>query len=171
MAAIFAGWCLQGIQAMHIADQRLDEGDQQRHPLAPSRTSYGSPATDCRAADAKAAEAPTNSALTEKCRYCLHAIIGRERRIKDHRQPVDGHDRPSTISNPCGVCIQLLEARIQKVEMIGTQRHHAGGEKVQPRPHAVPAEKHHPEEARFQKKMPSGLHRSAEGQVDAACKL
>ncbi|MNP67987.1 hypothetical protein D3C76_1638870 [compost metagenome] len=25
---------------------------------------------------------------------------------------------PLTISKPCGVCIQLLEARIQKVEMI-----------------------------------------------------
>ncbi|MCY1431024.1 hypothetical protein D9M71_469850 [compost metagenome] len=29
-----------------------------------------------------------------------------------------GTTRPSMISKPCGVCIQLLEARIQKVEMM-----------------------------------------------------
>ncbi|MCY1520579.1 hypothetical protein D9M68_553610 [compost metagenome] len=28
-----------------------------------------------------------------------------------------GITRPSTISKPCGVCIQLFEARIQKVEI------------------------------------------------------
>jgi hypothetical protein len=40
----------------------------------------------------------------------------RERRVEDDLQPIDRHHAPVDISKPCGVYIQLFEARIRVAE-------------------------------------------------------
>ena len=61
-----------------------------------------------------------------------------------------GTTRPSMISKPCGVCIQLFDARIQVAEISVPERDHDGREEMQPWPDLVPAEQHDAEEARLE---------------------
>ena len=42
---------------------------------------------------------------------------GKGRRVKDDRQPVLRNNLSVSMVKPCGVCIQLLDARIQKVDI------------------------------------------------------
>jgi hypothetical protein len=73
----------------------------------------------------------------------------RKRGIKDNRQPVLRDEMAIFDDKPCGVCIQLLEARIQKVE---TNVPSATMQvvKMQRWRHFIPAKQHHPEESRFE---------------------
>ena len=54
------------------------------------------------------------------------------------------------ISKPCGVCIQLLEARIQKAEISVPIATMTVAKKCRPRPDLVPSEQHDAEEAGFE---------------------
>ena len=53
---------------------------------------------------------------------------------------------PSRMSCPSGVCIQLLAERIQNADSVVPIATRIGGDDVQQRVHAVPAEQHDPEE-------------------------
>lgn len=62
-----------------------------------------------------------------------------------------GATRPSMTAKPCGVCIQLLEARIYVAEMSVPAANHHRGKEVEPRSDLRPFEQQHAREACLQK--------------------
>ena len=61
-----------------------------------------------------------------------------------------GTTRPFDDSKPCGVCIQLLEARIQNAEISVPIATISVAKKCRPGPTLFHAEQHHAEEAGFE---------------------
>ena len=142
----FGRLVFQRIEPVHIANQRLNGGDNQRHPqrhgehradgvgIVPSQQVPG-----CRRADEQRA------AEESRHRHMQQAV--RERRVKNHRQPVHRHHL--TIDDLKS--LRRLHPAIRCKDPEGgdnrPQRDHTGGEKVQARSDTVPAEQHHAEES------------------------
>ena len=78
----------------------------------------------------------------------MQQAVGK-RRVKDNREPVHRHHLAIDDLKP----LRRLHPAIGREDPEGgdyrPQRHHAGGEEVQARPDAVPAEQHDAEESGF----------------------
>ncbi|MNI78538.1 hypothetical protein D3C73_1349230 [compost metagenome] len=65
----------------------------------------------------QAAEAPTKNAVDRNAASAMCARRYGNDGLKTTLNQSSGTTRPSTISMPCGVCIQLFEERIQNIEI------------------------------------------------------
>jgi hypothetical protein len=116
MAAIFAGWCFKvlspwkspitawigaTITSIHIA---IDSIFRIAGLSLPFNSSH-------------AAEPPTIKAVARKAATLIWASRYGKEGLKITASQSTGTTRPPMISCPCGVCIQLLEARIQVAEI------------------------------------------------------
>jgi len=140
---------LQRVQAMQVADHGLDGRDDQQH-----RQAHRHHLADGRIIIA-AQQMPGGRRHHQQGRgeEGGHAHVQqpvRERGIEDDGQPVHGHHAPVDDF----MALRRLHPAVRGDDPggrdQGTQRHHGRGEHVQAWPHAVPAEQHHAEEARFQ---------------------
>ena len=140
---------LEGIQAVEVADHRLNRRHEQRHPHG-HRQHFTN-----RRVVATAQQVPGRRGADEEGR-------GKERGGGHMRQPVrergvEYHGKPVHRDHPAVDNLEALrgvhpavggenpEGRNQR-----TDRHHHRGKEVQARADAVPAKQHDPEEARFE---------------------
>ena len=140
---------LQGIQAMGVADARLNRRDDQRHPHRHREHTLNGRAFIAAQQMPCARCADEEGGGKERSGRHMQQTV-RERGVKDHFKPV--------CRNQLTVNHFITLRRVHKAvggkdpegRHQGAQRHHTGREEVQPWPDAIPAEHHHPKEASFQ---------------------
>lgn len=123
------------------------------------------PRSTCHAPDA-----PTMSAVARKAATAMWASRYGKEGLQMTCSQFVGTTRPLTISKPCDVCSQLLEARIQVVEIRVPTATMTVAKKCRPGPGLFPTEQHHAEKAGLEKEGSQDLI-GEQRAGDAACEI